>query len=143
MRHLLIACLALILCGLATEAQGGPTAQVAIRTAGSTFAYDPSSVTISVSDSVRWSNKTAALHTATGGDQNDGSDGSFDTGSVSPGQSRAVKFNTAGDYPYFCAFHSIPSFYGTFVGVVHVMAPTPVSPETWGQIRRRYEQTKS
>ena len=94
MRTVLIAGLllaVLALCGLAAVAQAGPTAQVSILSGGSTFVYSPSSVTITKGDSVRWSNKTATLHTATGGDQTDGSDGSFDSGTLTPGQSRAVR----------------------------------------------------
>jgi len=51
----------------------------------------------------------AANHTATA------SDGSFDTGTIAPGGSGSVTFNTPGTYSYFCAIH--PDMTGTITVV--------------------------
>jgi plastocyanin len=41
-------------------------AQFDVSISGSPFAFNPSSVTIARGDTVKWTNKTTATHTATG-----------------------------------------------------------------------------
>ncbi len=69
------------------------------------FSFAPSSVTVNVGESVTWNNSGPSTHTATA------SDGSFDTGSLSRGESGSVTFDEAGTFSYICTPH--PSMQGT------------------------------
>jgi plastocyanin len=69
------------------------------------FKYAPASISVSVGDSITWTNQDIAPHTATA------NDGSFDTGSLSKGKSGSVTFSKAGTFPYICSIH--PSMKGT------------------------------
>jgi len=60
-----------------------------------TFALASGSVTVS------WKNNGSAVHTATS------NSGAFDTGNISPGQTKSITFTTAGSYPYHCIHHSM------------------------------------
>jgi plastocyanin len=71
------------------------------------FAFSPNSITVSVGDTVTWSNSDAQNHTATA------NDGSFDTGIVSSGSPKSVTFSTAGTFAYHCKIH--PSMTATVV----------------------------
>ena len=71
------------------------------------FAFSPQSITISVGDTVTWTNSDAQNHTATA------NDGSFDTGIVSSGSPKSVTFSTAGTFAYHCKIH--PSMTATVV----------------------------
>ena len=88
------------------------------------FAFSPATVTVSVGDSVTWTNNDGATHTATA----DG--GSFDTGNIAAGGSDSVTFNTAGSFDYHCTIHS------QMTGTVVVQAAsgggggTPTTPPT-------------
>ena len=64
------------------------------------FAFDPADLTVSVGDTVTWTNKDSAAHTATA------DDGSFDTASISSGNAKSVTFSTAGTFTYHCAIHA-------------------------------------
>jgi plastocyanin len=90
------------------EAAGEPAAEpepapVARAAAGSVtikdFAFGPKSVTVSVGDSVTWSNSGPSAHTATA------TNGSFDTGLLNRGRSGSHKFTKAGTFAYFCRPH--------------------------------------
>jgi plastocyanin len=72
------------------------------------FAIVPQADTITVGDSVRWTNNGAVLHTST-------SDTKvlWDSGTLNPGESFTFQFNDLGSYPYHCEFH--PSMVGTIV----------------------------
>lgn len=63
------------------------------------LSFDPSSVTVTVGDSVTWSNQDGVPHTATA------DDGSFDTGNIAGGTTASVTFATAGTFTYICAIH--------------------------------------
>ena len=73
------------------------------------FTFGPNSVTITAGGTVTWTNSDAAPHTATG----DG--GSFDTGTINPGGSQSITFDTPGTYSYICSIH--PNMTGTVVVV--------------------------
>jgi plastocyanin len=62
------------------------------------FAFSPDRMTIPVGGTVTWSNGDGAAHTATSS--------TFDTGRLGQGQSASIQFDTAGEYPYNCAFHA-------------------------------------
>lgn len=78
-------------------------ADQAINIAGQ--AFNPASVTVSVGDSVTWTNADGVAHTATA------DDASFDTGNIAAGGSDSITFATAGSFPYHCAIH--PAMTGT------------------------------
>jgi plastocyanin len=63
------------------------------------FAFSMPELQVSVGDTVTWTNNDAVPHTATA------DDGSFDTGSISQGESASITFDTPGTYTYKCAFH--------------------------------------
>ena len=71
------------------------------------FAFDPADLTVSVGDTVTWSNKDTAAHTATG----DG--GAFDTGTIASGAAKSVTFSKAGTFTYHCRIH--PAMTGRIV----------------------------
>ncbi len=63
------------------------------------FEFNPKEITVAVGTTVTWVNNGAKSHSATA------DDGSFDTGLFQPGQSKSVKFDKPGTYPYFCQLH--------------------------------------
>jgi plastocyanin len=71
------------------------------------FLFSPKSVSVQVGDTVTWTNRDAAPHTATAGD------GSFGTGTLKKGQSGSHKFTKAGSIAYICSVH--PNMKGTVV----------------------------
>ena len=75
------------------------------------FAFQPKDVTVKVGTKITWMNMDTAPHTATA------SDGSFNTGNLTTGQSASVTFTKMGDYAYICAVHP------RMTGMVHVTAP--------------------
>jgi len=72
------------------------------------IAFVPKTVTISVGDSVRWTNLEGLpiVHTTTSGDPDDGNDGDlWNSGNLSPGDSFTHQFDEAGEFEYFCIPH--------------------------------------
>ncbi|MEE3083106.1 MAG: plastocyanin/azurin family copper-binding protein [Candidatus Thermoplasmatota archaeon] len=63
------------------------------------MAFSPNSITISVGDTITWTNLESMSHTATG-DNNE-----FNSGTLGKDQSFSFTFTTAGTYTYHCAFH--------------------------------------
>ena len=64
------------------------------------FAFAPATVTVTVGDTVTWTNRDSAAHTATADDD------SFDTGNLGQGASGTVTFDTAGTFAYHCSIHT-------------------------------------
>ena len=95
---------------------GPTTAPIAVKIVN--FAFAPQKVVISVGGSVTWTNKDDVAHTATA------SNGSFDSGNLSNGQSWTHTFTKAGTYAYVCTYH--PNMTGTIV-VQPVATPTPAT----------------
>ena len=87
----------LLIAGTAVAADGDVTI--------SGFAFSPGTVTVSVGDTVTWTNNDGVGHTATGDD--------FDTGTISGGATASVTFDTAGTFAYHCSIH--PQMNGTVV----------------------------
>ncbi|NDB51514.1 MAG: PEFG-CTERM domain-containing protein [Nitrosopumilaceae archaeon] len=80
--------------------------------------YIESEVTTDVGSEVEWTNDDTASHTVTSGDiSNGGPDGIFDSGLILSGQIFSQKFDTAGEYPYFCQVH--PWMTGTVIVQQH------------------------
>jgi plastocyanin len=64
------------------------------------FVYQPPASTVTVGHDVTWGNAAAEPpHTATA------DDGSWDAGALQAGQSKTLKFEEAGGYPYHCMIH--------------------------------------
>src|SRR4051812_38515915 len=64
--------------------------------------FDPKSLETHAGDSVVWTNDSRTTHTATSDD--DGK--TFDTSDIAPGtSSKAVKFETEGEFKYHCKVH--------------------------------------
>jgi len=64
------------------------------------FAYVPDKVTINAGDSVRFIQDDDAPHTVTATDK------TFDSGNLDKGKTWTHKFDKAGTYAYFCAYHT-------------------------------------
>jgi plastocyanin len=81
-------------------------------------AYDPNPVNVKVGDTVTWTNDDSQIHTVTSGtDSSDPNMGKeFDSSMLSHDQTFSHKFNTAGEFPYFCQLHP------TMVGKVIVVS---------------------
>jgi plastocyanin len=81
-------------------------------------AYDPNPVNVKVGDTVTWTNDDIQIHTVTSGtDSSDPNMGKeFDSSMLSQDQMFSHKFNTAGEFPYFCQLHP------TMVGKVIVVS---------------------
>lgn len=67
--------------------------------------YIPADISISVGDTVTWSNDDTAAHTVTSGLASEGPDGNFDSSLFMAGATYEVTFDEAGEYPYFCMVH--------------------------------------
>ena len=85
----------------ACSADGPATMELTIES----FKFAPDPVTISVGDSVTWTNLDPVGHNA------QASDKSFRTPLFFSGDSATVTFDTAGTFPYFCGAH--PEMVGT------------------------------
>jgi glucose/arabinose dehydrogenase/plastocyanin len=68
------------------------------------FAFNPSSVTIKVGDTVTWRQIDFIQHTSTSG-QNGRPDGRWNSPFLNAGQTFVRTFNEAGTFPYFCLPH--------------------------------------
>ena len=84
------------------------------------FAFAPNSVTIAVGDSVTWTNRDAASHSAKFSDRS--------TAVLSQGQSGTLQFTVAGTFPYICGIHGA-SMQGTIIVRAAATAP-PTAPPT-------------
>jgi len=80
-----------------------------VRMAGSRF--EPVTLTIAAGATVRWFNDDALPHTVTA------SDGSWDSGNLSPGGSYERRFDSPGTYAYLCLYHP------GMTGAIEVRAP--------------------
>ena len=67
--------------------------------------FIPADVTISVGDTVTWSNDDTAAHTVTSGIASEGPDGIFDSSLFMAGTTFEHTFNEAGEFDYFCMVH--------------------------------------
>ena len=67
--------------------------------------FMPASVTVHPGDTVTWSNGDTAAHTVTSGTAKDGPDGNWDSSMIVAGKTFSHKFDTLGNYPYFCMVH--------------------------------------
>ena len=84
-----------------TTTSAGPSG-VATPVGVSDFSFSPSTVTVSVGDTITW-NLTDGSHTSTSGTPPDG-DGLWSE-TLDPEAPFAFTFTEAGEFPYFCRFH--------------------------------------
>jgi len=92
-------------------APSGPPADMTITVIGQNGAmsFNPPSATVTVGQTVAWSNSDSITHTST--QNND----VWDTGGIAPGTTTApVKMTNAGTFQYHCSIHP------TMVGVLTV-----------------------
>jgi len=112
-----------VLFSLASVAIGvaaGPSAGAATTHGVSMIgvSFSPKSVTLQPGDTVTWTNNSGLTHTVTA------DDGSFDSGSVAPGQTFSHTFSTAGTVEYHCSFHGAAGGIG-MAGTVVVQSTAP------------------
>jgi plastocyanin len=94
-------------------------------TVGPGLSFNPSSVTITQGDTVRWiwqgASHTSTSNTNTGPEV-------WDSGILTTG-TFSHTFTTVGDWPYYCSLHSFPGG-SAMNGVVHVLASAPAPTPT-------------
>ncbi len=66
--------------------------------------FNPSSITAIAGNTVTWANDDTAAHTVTSG-KDVTADGIFDSGLITAGKTFSFKFESSGEYPYYCAVH--------------------------------------
>lgn len=69
------------------------------------FSFSPGSLTVTAGDTVTWTNSDAQAHNATA------DDASWQSGTITNGNSATVTFATAGTFAYHCTIH--PEMTGT------------------------------
>jgi plastocyanin len=84
------------------------------------FAFSPKTLTVEPGDTVTWTNNSGLPHTVTA------DDGSFDSGSLGPGQTFTHTFGVAATVPYHCSFHGAPGGQG-MAGTVVVRSASPAT----------------
>ncbi len=78
-------------------------AQPSCAESGSCFL--PSEVTVSVGETVTWSNDSSVIHTVTSGNPEDGTDGLFDSSIIMSVDTFSHTYTEEGQYNYFCSIH--------------------------------------
>jgi amicyanin len=90
------------------------------------FTFAPASLTVSVGDTVTWTNLDSVAHTATS------TSGAFDSGDLDQGESFSLTFTAAGSYDYLCTPH--PTMTGRIVVEPAPAPPPTAAPATGGGI---------
>jgi plastocyanin len=96
-------------CGGTTTSSSGSAPPAASTTAAagnakidiSNFMYSPGVLTVKLGSTVTVTNEDAVEHTATSN-----TEGAFETGTLTKGQSMRIKLNKVGTYAFHCAFHA-------------------------------------
>lgn len=70
-------------------------------------AFTPSSITVAVNTTIKWTNKDGMAHTVTS------TSGLFDSGNIGSGGTYSRQFTATGTYAYKCTIHS--SMSGTVI----------------------------
>lgn len=99
------AALAVVACGTGGCTADGPTPKSTVRVPIRSFQYTPSVLTVSVGDTVAWTNYDIVPHTATA------ADGSVDSGAIGTNAKWSYVALRKSTYTYHCTFH--PSMQGT------------------------------
>jgi LPXTG-motif cell wall-anchored protein len=85
------------------------------------LSFSPRTLTVQPGDTVVWTNNSGLAHTVTA------DNGSFDSGSLSPGQTFSHTFSSAGTVPYHCSFHGAAGGIGMSGTIVVQAAPPPTT----------------
>lgn len=93
------------------------------------FSFQSQDITITVGDTVRWTN-LGGSHTATSGSSCT-PDGKWDSGVLSAGQSYTTTFNSAGTYPYFCLPHCSMGMTGSVTVTAASTMQVPASQQSF------------
>jgi plastocyanin len=115
--RLAVAAFALLVLGLASSASAAPSAATQSVSVAN-FAFSPTSATINIGDSVKWTNSDAATHTVTA------DAGGFNATLGPSGGTFTFQFTSAGTFAYHCTVH--PSMTGSVV--VRSAATAPPTP---------------
>lgn len=84
---------------------GGGTGEPSANAVGmESQSFTPAEIEVEVGTTVTWTNGSSVTHTVTSG-TNGQSDGKFDSGELSPGETFSYTFTEVGSYPYFCIPH--------------------------------------
>jgi len=90
--------------------------------------FIPLSIRVDTGDTVTWFNADTAAHTVTSGTTTGGPNGIFDSSLFGAGSTFKVRFDTSGEYPYFCMVH--PWMVGKVAvkgtTVTSILTPPPV-----------------
>lgn len=98
---------ALPLAATRAAAHGGLPCGVLHEVEIQSFAFSPDVLRVAKGDSIRWTNRDLAPHTATA------MDGAWDTGLIAEGESVTLTVEKGMAGPYHCLFH--PAMHGTLV----------------------------
>ena len=85
-----------------------------IEVAMQDFMFVPMNITVNVGDTVRWTNQGMSSHTSTSG-ASCNSDGKWDSGLLSTGESYEYVFKESGTYFYYCKSHCSMGMMGTIM----------------------------
>jgi LPXTG-motif cell wall-anchored protein len=83
---------------LLASAHAAPHAAT-MNVAAKDFEFDPKTITITVGDTITWTNQGKMPHTVTA------SDNSFDSGNLASGATFSHTFDKAGTFAYYCKYH--------------------------------------
>ena len=110
--------------------QAQPVQAAALAASMNNNFFSPDPITVTVGDTITWSNSSGQSHTTTDGVRtNLGAAGGIWDQTVSSGSSStAVTFNTMGTFQYFCRFHS--GMDGSVVVQAAEATPTPAPAPT-------------
>jgi len=67
--------------------------------------FSPEEITIQSGDIIEWKNYDDSAHTVSSGNPEDGPTSIFDSTLLMSDQTFAIKFESPGEYPYFCMIH--------------------------------------
>ena len=104
---LAIAFLLLTACSDETSGSTGSTDDGTVSVVIKSFKYVPDPATVSVGNSITWTNEDPVGHTVTARDD------SFKTGMFFPDDTATLTFTTSGTFEYFCSTH--PEMSGTVI----------------------------
>jgi LPXTG-motif cell wall-anchored protein len=92
---------------LLTVVVGGPASAATTGVSEVDFDFVPATVTIGVGDTVLWTNNSSDVHTSTGG--------SWNSGTMNPGDTFSHTFSSSGSFSYVCQFHESLGMVGTVI----------------------------
>lgn len=79
------------------------------------MSFNPRVITVHAGSVVVWTNKDSVQHTVTSGTPGS-PNGTFDSGTLNPGQTYQFTFANVGTYPYYCRIHG-----AAMTGIVYVV----------------------